>query len=458
MRKNALASIAQYFVAVVCGLILPREILVCFGSEMNGLIHSISQFLSYTVILEFGIGAVIPAALYRPLVEKDNNLTSAILVSGYKAFRRIGLICVGYIIVLMLFFSKFSGVSSIGLIIIIGLGTIVHYIAGEPERLLLISDQKGYVVYSLATVSCIVNTVLQVLLIRNGCSLAMVKLAGTLVSTGQIFFICLYVKHHYDIDWKVQYSEEPIAQKWNGTAQHVAYFVLENTDIVLLTLFVTLKEVSVYSVYFLVISGVRKIFLSITNSIQPKLGELLVKKGDLDGFFQSFERWIHFSSVLAFGVLGVTMVPFISVYTNGINDANYIRPLFSILMAAAYGVQSIRDPYDKLILASGHFKQTEKNYIIAAGLNLGISLVGVFLWGLEGVAAGTLAAMLYQLIYMAIYDSRILLRRPIWMFLKQILIDAVILGGVILLFNLIPFRSENLFSWILRLFGTNSGL
>ena len=85
-------------------------------------------------------------------------------------------------------------------------------------------------------------------------------------------------------------------------------------------------------------------------------------------------------------------------------------------------------------------------------MNLGISLVLVFFWGLEGVAAGTLAAMLYQLIYMAIYDSRVLLNRSMRVFVKQILIDAFILGGLILLFALIPFQFEEIFRWVLGLF------
>ena len=453
MKKNTLTSVLQHLVAVICGLVLPREILTHYGSEMNGLVHSIVQFLSYTVLLEFGIGAVIPSALYQPLAEGDNDRTSAILVSGRKVFQRIAGICVGYIIVLVFLFSRLNDISSAELVVFLGLGTVASYTAGKPEQLLIISDQKGYIVYSAAAVSNIINTALQVLLIRAGNSLAIVKLVGALVSIGQVFFICLYVKKQYDIDWKIQYSEEPIPQKWNGIAQHVAYLILENTDIVLLTLFTTLREVSVYSIYFMVISGVRKIFSSIAYSVQPKLGELRAREGDLNVFFRSFEHWIHIGSVLAFGALGFLLVPFVSVYTNGITDANYTRPLFAILMATAYGVQSIRDCYDKLILASGHFKQTEKNYIIAASMNFGISLILVFVLGLEGVAVGTLVAMVYQLIYMAIYDSRVLLNRTIWVFIKQILVDVVILGGLIFLVMFIPFQFEEFFRWVLGLLG-----
>ena len=65
--KNTLCSLLQHLCTILCGLILPREILIHYGSDMNGLVLSITRFLSYTALLELGIGAVIPAALYSPL-------------------------------------------------------------------------------------------------------------------------------------------------------------------------------------------------------------------------------------------------------------------------------------------------------------------------------------------------------------------------------------------------------
>ena len=305
---NTFWSVIRHAAAFVCGLILPREILAHYGSEMNGVVHSISQFLSYTVLPEMGIGAVIPAALYAPLAAGDSQKISAILSSGRKVLRRIGFICAGYVILLAILFPSISGIpAALPLVIVLGISRVVHYMAGQPEQFLVISDQKGYVIYILAAVSQIVNTVVQVILIRSGAPLYAVKLAGTLIGFIQIGLILLYVKRHYDIDRKVQYTEEPIPQKWNGIAQHVAYFVLENTDIILLTLFSTFQEISVYSVYFMVISGIRQIFFSVTYSIQPKLGELQVRedKGELRRFFASFERWIHVATVLAFGCVAL---------------------------------------------------------------------------------------------------------------------------------------------------------
>ena len=452
--KNTLFSVLQHLTAILCGLILPREILAHYGSELNGVAHSISQFLSNTVLLELGIGAVIPAALYRPLADGDFRQISAILSSGNRVFRRIGAICAVYILLLLAVFPLASGISaSAGLVAVLGLGTVAHYLAGTPESLLIISDQKGYVLYGLGMVFTLLSTALQIIMIRSGYSLIAVRLAGTLLSIVRIGLVLLYTRRHYPIDRKIRYTEEPIPQKWDGIAQHVAYFVLENTDIILLSVFTTFGEVSVYSVYFMVISGIRRIFTSVTYSIQPKLGELQAR-GDareLNRFFHSFEKWIHLSTVLVFGILGFFLVPFVQVYTEGITDVNYVRPVFAILMTVAYGFQSIRDPYDKLILASGHFRQTRNNYIIAASLNAGISLMAVQLRGMEGVAVGTLVAMGYQMIYMAIYDSRIILRRPVRVLLKRAVTDGLLLAALALLIRItVGDHAAGLIRWVLE--------
>ena len=451
--KNTLCSVLQHITAIVCGLILPREILSHYGSEMNGMVHSISQFLSYTVLLEMGIGAVIPAALYQPLEAGDFDRISAILSSGYRVFRRIAGICTVYILLLTAVFPAAAGVpSSAWFILVLGLGTVIHYLFGKPESLLIVSDQKGYVLYGLGTAATLLSTAVQVALIRGGNPLILVRLAGSLLSIGQIAPVLLYARRHYRISVKVRYTEEPIPQKWNGIAQHVAYFILENTDIILLSLFTAFREVSVYSVYFMVISGVRRIFTSVTYSMQPKLGELRAR-GDgaaLNSFFAGFERGIHVGTVLVFGGLGIFLVPFVQVYTEGITDANYVRPAFAALMTAAYGLQSLRDPYDKLILASGHFRQTQNNYIIAAALNLGVSMIAVQFWGLEGVALGTLLAMGYQMVYMSLYDSGKILFRPEWIPAKTLLLDVGLLAVILLAGWLLHLAAADIIRWILN--------
>ena len=91
MRKeklfyNSVSSLVYQIILFLSGFILPRLIIGAFGSGVNGLTNSITQYLSFISFLEFGIGAVVKSALYRPLAEKNNSRISEIMTSANRFF------------------------------------------------------------------------------------------------------------------------------------------------------------------------------------------------------------------------------------------------------------------------------------------------------------------------------------------------------------------------------------
>ncbi|MFR1477082.1 MAG: hypothetical protein ACLSB9_16005 [Hydrogeniiclostridium mannosilyticum] len=70
--KNALMSLLLQLVLALSGFIIPRFFITLYGSPVNGLVSSISQFISYMGLVEAGIGAAGTVALYRPIA--DHNI------------------------------------------------------------------------------------------------------------------------------------------------------------------------------------------------------------------------------------------------------------------------------------------------------------------------------------------------------------------------------------------------
>lgn len=58
---------------LICGFIVPKVIITNFGSNVNGLVSSITQFLAYITLLEAGMGPVVKSALYGPIAKKIRN-------------------------------------------------------------------------------------------------------------------------------------------------------------------------------------------------------------------------------------------------------------------------------------------------------------------------------------------------------------------------------------------------
>ncbi len=461
MRKkrlifNTISSLGFQLCTIICGFILPRLILSEYGSDVNGLVNSITQFLAIIGFLELGVGAVVQSALYKPLSANNTDDISKIIASANKFFRRIGYILFFYTIGLVFIYPQianhhFGWLYITTLILAMSISSFAQYFFGIVDRLLLNSDQRGYIQYIVQILALVTNTVACVILIKLGSSIQLVKLVTSIIFLFVPIYIRIYVNNHYEINRKSIYSDEPIQQKWNGIAQHISAVVLDNTDVIVLTVFSTLQNVSIYSVYLLVVNGVKRLFLSLFNGFQALIGELWARQ-ELDKLrylFAHVEWIIHTSVTFVFTCVGLLIVQFVQVYTLGINDANYIQPLFAVLITAANAGHCLRLPYNIMILAAGHYKQTQANYIIATVLNVVISIITVFCWGLIGVAIGTLVAMMYQTIWMAIYNSKNLLNWPFRNFVKQFIVDIITVITCYCATRFLVFSNVSYIGWII---------
>ena len=464
MRKkklmcNMLSSLIYQVVAILCGFILPNLILKYYGSEVNGLVNSINEFLRIITFLDLGVGTVVCSNFYKPLAQKDNEEISKIYKSAKKYFNNIAKLIIFYILLLPIFFSSFinknfSLIYDMTLIFSMGISSFSQYYFGMVNQLLLTADQKGYIQYNLQTVTLIINTVVCSILICKGTSIQNVKLTTSLIFLIRPLYLSAYVKRKYNINYNIAYTVEPIKQKWNGLFQHLAAVVLDSTDTIILTVFSTLSDVSIYSVYFLVIHGIRQLIQSITNGIQALLGNIIAKKEKvkLNIAFNLSEFGIHAFTTFSFGCVLVLIVPFAMVYTKEIKDTNYIVPLFGSLLACAHACYCYRLPYHLIIKAAGMYKETQKNYIIAMFINIVLSILFVKSAGLIGVAIGTLVAMLYQTVWMANFCSKKILNRKIQKFLKQFFVDIIALLIGYFLTHKIVMKSVNYFSFIILCF------
>lgn len=453
---NTLSAIAKQIVYIVCGFILPRYILSYFGSEVNGLISSITQFLGFITFLEMGIGPVIQSNLYKPLAQKNKEDISKILASSERFFRRIAYIFLVYIVVLAFAFpslinSSFDRWFTISLIIIISISTFAQYFFGITYQLLLNADQRAYVQLNLQTVTILLNTLVSIILMKCGCSIQTVKLATSIIYLLRPILQNIYVHRHYDIDLKIEYNGEPIKQKWNGFAQHLAGVVVANTDVTILTLCSSLSNVSIYSVYYSVVYGINTMVMTLVTGLEAIWGDMIAKKemSKLQSTFEVVEWLMHVGCTLLFAITGILIVPFVRVYTLGINDANYIVPIFGAILVAAYGVQCLRVPYFRIIKAAGHYKETQNGSIIQMFLNIIISIALVFRFGLNGVAVGTLIAMFYHTTYFAWYLRKNILNRKFSYYIRHLFIDVLTVIICIIATRWVNITVYSYFEWII---------
>ena len=159
---NILFAIILQLVTFVRGLILPRIIIPAYGSDINGLVSSITQFLTYISLLEAGVGTIFRSSLYKPLADGDTDKVSGVINEQKRFYRKIGLVFVFYVIALCFIYpliakTKISTEYIVSFILILSISTFAEYFISLPYVSLLSADQKVRISYIVSIVYTIVN-------------------------------------------------------------------------------------------------------------------------------------------------------------------------------------------------------------------------------------------------------------------------------------------------------------
>ena len=415
--NTATAALSEV-VLLVCGLILPRLILANYGSAYNGITSSAKQFLSAISILNVGVAGSTRVALYKTLAEDNIDESSAIVRATEIYMRKVGMILAAYIIVLAVVYplivdTGYDWIDVALLIIAAGIGTFGQYFFGTAYQAFLSANQTVYISNLFMIMATILNTLVSAILIYAGFSIQVVKLGSAGVLFLRPLLQNIYVTKKYKINKKCKPNTKALSQRRDVMAHSIANIVHDNTDIVVLTLFTDVKIVSVYTVYNLVMNALKKMQQVFTTGTEAVFGNMWAK-GELDKIRLSlgYYEYIVTSFIsIVFSTCFAMILPFVALYVHGVNDVEYVLPIYALIITSAQAIFCYRAPYVTLVQGVGHYKQTKKGAYLEAIINLSTSVLLVNIIGIAGVAVGTLLANIFRSFQYAFYIDNNLIKR-----------------------------------------------
>lgn len=457
--KNMMANIGLQLIVFLSGIILPRFYLEAYGSSVNGMITSVGQFLSYLGLAEAGVGTASLVALYGPLANEKHDEVNSILSATKRFYNKSGVIfltlTMGLSVVYPLLISKQLDAGMVrGMIVVLAASILIDYFFVGKYKVFLTANQKGYVVVSIQAVGTILNTVITIIMIQQGFQVVLVKLVATGVYVLRFFVLRYYVKKKYPnvrFDAKPNYSA--LHQRGAALLHQVVGIIVNNTDVVVLTIFLgrgSLLEVSVYGIYNMVVYAINMLLTSFSNGLTAGFGEV-ISKGEEDVLVRSFSNYEYMYMIILFVVstcMWVLLLPFVAVYTQNMKDVNYIRPIAGVLFTLIVFLQNVRTPGMTIIGAAGHFKETRKQAILEAVINIVVSMLLVWKFGMVGVLLGTACSYGYRSLDILIYNCKYLVKGTGKTTAKRIgrnvvlMIVLIALGG-----NLVPQVMSSFLSW-----------
>ncbi|MCI6996814.1 MAG: sugar isomerase [Eubacterium sp.] len=419
--NNFKYGVIAQVVTLILGIVIPKLLIVSYGSEVNGLLSSIRQVFVYVALLEAGIGTASLQALYKPMAEDDHQRTSEIMAATDHYYKRTGilygiavvLLSVGYPVIVK---SEIALPVVVAVIFLQGASGVINYFFQGKYAILLRVDGKGYITTNASTLVSVTAKIIQIVLIMTGFNVVAVQAAYFIINLLQMIYITWYVQKHYSwLNLKTKPDYDALSQSKNVIIHQISGLIFNNTDILVLTLFCSLKTVSVYSLYSLIISCVSNIIDTVCSSVEFVLGQAF--NSDRDKFMKMQELYETYYLCFSFALFTVTLImlpSFVAIYSKGITDANYVDRYLPFLFVTLNVLMYARRTSSQIINFSGHFKQTQWRSVLESIINLTVSLVMVSKIGIYGVLVGTIAALLYRTNDIIIYANWNILKRKPW--------------------------------------------
>lgn len=459
---NAVSSLMLQATLAISGLLVPRLFIAVFGSAVNGLVSSITQFITYISLVEAGVGAAGTVALYSPLADKDTNKINGILSATKSFYLRSGTIFAVLIAALVILYptlikNEIQDVSFIRImILVLSVNGIVDYFFLGKYRVLLMADQRGYILYGIQIFGTIVMTVVCILQIHIGCSALLVKGTTAAIYILRSLAAILYCKRRYpDYNFSSPPAKDAFTQRNAALLHQIVGAIANNTAVVFLTVMLkkdALAEVSVYSIYNLVFYSLTSLLTAVTNGLTPSFGQVISKDENdvLTRSYSSYEMVMFLIIFVCYACMAVLLYPFVNLYSSSFTDGVvYTRWELVALFSLAGILQAIRTPGLTIICAAGHYKQTQGRAIVELIISLVFSLTLTPKFGIVGVMTAMCMSYLYRTTDVVVYTAKYFMPGTLKTTFLRIIRNTIVISAVVFLG--IRFLPQTTNSWIVWL-------
>ena len=458
---NSLSTAFYQVIVMVAGFITPRIMLTCYGSEINGLVSSIQQFINYFTLVEAGISGAAVFSLYLPLAENDHKKINSIVSAARNFYFQAGYIFVALVGILSITYPLFIKTSSlpplmVGLLVLaLGGKGFLDFFTLSKYRVLLTADQRTYVISLASSIYIILNTVIIVVLSYFRMNVVIVYALAIIAMYVRSLILQIYVKRHYKfINYKETPDKTALNKRWYALYLQILGTIHKGAPTILATLFTSLKTVSVYSIYNMVLSGINSVLSIFISGLSASFGDVIARgeTKTLQKSYGEFSFAYYALITVAYSVTAVMIVPFVLIYTSGVHDISYNVPVVGFLFALDGLLYNMKTPQGMLVISAGLYKETRIQTTIQALLIIipGIILGNMF--GLVGILIACCISNIYRTIDLMIFIPKYVTHLPVSLTLKRYIRMFIQLVIIMLPFFFFTPTASNFFVWALWAF------
>lgn len=405
--KNILFGIGSQLTSTIIAFITRTVFIYNLGVTYLGIEGLFTNILSILSLANLGIESAIIFSLYKPL-EEDNKREIKGYMSFYsKVYRRVGILILIIGLLLIPFMPKIVNMNIgikenlIVIYILYLLNSSMSYMYIYKQSILM-ANQQTYIISKIHTYFTIISNVLQIsilIIFKEYMPVLIIQLLCRIIENIVIsrradkefsFLTDKSIKGELSVEKKKNLYKNVYSMflyKISGT-------IINSTDNIVISYFIGTIYVGVYSNYLLLISTIRTFISYIFSSLTASVGNLMVSSEDKKKefmfnqiLFTSF--WIYGFCSIAFYIL---LNDFILIW---LKNTDYLLDSFTVFIIVVdfytSGMQSAATMYRD---TTGLFSVGKYRPIIAAIINIIISIILAPRLGISGVLLGTIISRL----------------------------------------------------------------
>lgn len=441
--KNSSVALAMYFVNFILQFFSRKIFLDYLGTEVLGLNTTATNLLQFLNLAELGIGVAVGFSLYKPFYNHDTQAINEIVALQRLLYRRIAYIVIVGAAVLMSFFPwifvKMSlplwyAYASFGVLLFSALlSYFVNY-----KQILLSADQKEYKIRYSYGMAMLVKVLVQIFAIRYLEDKYVWWLILEIVFAVVASYVLNYtVNRTFPFISSSKLSLKELNEKYPTIqtkikqvfVHKISSFVLTQTSPLIIYAFLSLTVVTLYGNYMLITLGLTSLIGALMDGQTASVGNLIAEGNDekiMSVFDELFSIRFFVAVVMCYGIVTFAQ-PFITLWIG----EDYLLPTSTvIIITSILYINLSRKAVETYINAYGFYSDIYAP-VIEATLNISLSILLGYFFGLNGILLGVLISLVivilgWKPIFLFCVNLKYGYARYVRNYLKHLLLTAVV--------------------------------
>lgn len=405
--KNIATSVGGQLLLTVLRFVTRTVFIHTLGTAYLGINGLFSEILSMLSLTELGLDTAINFQMYKPLAEKDDKRVRILMKFYRQAYQVIGLIIlilgVCLIPALRFLIKDYDtlnnlNINAVVIFLLYLMQSVSTYWFFAYRSTVMKANQKKYILDLAGYVVTILTSIAQILVLiflKDFVIYTAIVIAFNILKNcveaiiSQKYYPQIFIKE------KESLTKEEIASLFKDCGALFVYkinaVVLKATDNTILSSFIGLAIVGLYSNYLLFYTTIRSFLSMMYNAVKASMGNLFATS-DIEKKYRFFEI-MNYLTILLYGTAAVGIsVCANELITVWLGKDYAIKQPFAILVGIEILFSGLKNNLGQIRNISGAFRQMWFRPVLGIIINLGVSITLVQICGIYGVIIGTITA------------------------------------------------------------------